>query len=422
MVAFDPQGSTAALNAAGYIDSPAGRASYSTDTGATSYPAASTVQFDANGRIVSSNPGGSSSSSGSGSGNGQLANTNAANQLLGQAQQAAYQAYLNARLNLETDAQAFTQAQQAFTNKINEASLTGSYNGQQTQAAQQQKFQQNFDVQQEQDKTALGYLGVIAGLKAPQDYGQYLRTLASTPGGLGDLVSSAAGRYVPGTGATTGVQPVPATLGGLLAQVPTTGAMQTGGVAGAPQVQPAQASAQTTGGGYTTDQLAAIDNYMNQQIGSNNWAGGRFHADVANGVPIEQAIRNAAQGAGGVAMDPSRYTLPQIPQPSQAAPVQQQAVQQPQQQNPMATTTASTVGQPSNPAAASYAQYQQAAAGLPAPNQISAAAWNSYTDSQKKLLLGMYQNQGWQTQDVQDLYNQSLPKYSYSGAGTVKLG
>jgi hypothetical protein len=52
MAAFDPQGSTAALNAAGYLDSPAGRASYTQDTGATAYPSSASLNVDASGRLV----------------------------------------------------------------------------------------------------------------------------------------------------------------------------------------------------------------------------------------------------------------------------------------------------------------------------------------------------------------------------------
>jgi hypothetical protein len=69
-----------------------------------------------------------------------------------------------------------------------------------------------------------------------------------------------------------------------------------------------------------------------------------------------------------------------------------------------------------------YATYMNTATGLPLPNQISPAAMNSYTQSQRDLLLGMYGQAGWNTADVLDLYKQSLPRYaSPAGAGTVKL-
>lgn len=231
-------------------------------------------------------------------------NLNAATTLLNQAQQAAYQAYLTARLNLETDAQAFSQAQQAFTNKINEASLTGSYNGAPTQAALAQEAgltgmyqgKPTLAREQMQQTTANDYLKLISGLRGPQDYGQYLKVIGSTPQGLSDLVASASGKYIPASGATTGAGTTPASLGGLVGDV--------------------------TGGG------------------------------------------------GGM----------------------------------------------------KYAQYMDQVSQLPRPNQISPDAWNTYTDSQKKVLLGMYESAGFNPTDVTDLYKQSLPRYAGpAGAGVIKL-
>jgi hypothetical protein len=155
---------------------------------------------------------------GGGGGGGQGANLNAAQLLLNQAQQAAYQAYLDARLNLETDQFAFQKAQQAFTNTITEASLTGTYQGHQTQAAQEQAFRQGFDVQQEQNKTALGYLDLTSKLRGPNDPFQYLRTLSGTPQGITDVVNAAWGRYQLG-GAPSGEQSAPATVAGQVANL-----------------------------------------------------------------------------------------------------------------------------------------------------------------------------------------------------------
>lgn len=235
-----------------------------------------------------------------------LTNPAANKDVLNAAQQAAYQAYLNAKLNLDTDDLAFRKATQAFSEKIQAAALTGTYEGAPTQAAQQQQASitgmyngmPTEQAREANNKTALDYLNLISAQKGPQDYGTYLRTLGSTPGGLRDLVASAAGQYVPASGATTGVVPTPASLGGL--------------------------------------------------------------------------VNAAATGASG-------------------------------------QTT--------------YASYMNDIAGLPAPNQIAPASWNAYTQSQKDMLLGAYQSQGWNPKDVQDLYAQSLPRYAYAGGttGTVKL-
>lgn len=189
-------------------------------------------------------------------GSGTGANIQAGQLLLQQAQQAAYQAYLNAKLALDTDQEAYQKAAQVAATQIAQAGVTGTYNGQQTQAAikqaadiasqqaqnmlqqaqtfgtwgtptqgqqtlasQQQAFQQQMDAQkqalaqwQAQQTAAQNYLTMMAGLRGPADYAQYQRVLGSTPQGMRDLVAAAAGQYVPGGGATTGVQPTPVSL------------------------------------------------------------------------------------------------------------------------------------------------------------------------------------------------------------------
>ena len=62
---------------------------------------------------------------------------------------------------------------------------------------------------------------------------------------------------------------------------------------------------------------------------------------------------------------------------------------------------------------------QQQQYNLPAPNQISSQAWNNFTPSQQQMLLGQYEASGWDKNDVQALYNQSLPKYGSSNQATA---
>jgi len=66
---------------------------------------------------------------------------------------------------------------------------------------------------------------------------------------------------------------------------------------------------------------------------------------------------------------------------------------------------------------------QQQQYNLPAPNQISAQAWNNFTPSQQQLMLGNYEAAGWDKNDVMALHNQSLPKYAQNNptAGTFQL-
>ena len=60
---------------------------------------------------------------------------------------------------------------------------------------------------------------------------------------------------------------------------------------------------------------------------------------------------------------------------------------------------------------------------LPAPNQIAAQSWKNLAPSQQQMLLGAYESQGWNKDDVSALMNQSMPKYASNapGAGTWRL-
>jgi len=72
--------------------------------------------------------------------------------------------------------------------------------------------------QQFQQDTANRYLTLLSNLRGPADWAQYQKVLGATPGGMTDLVRAAAGQYVPGSGATTGVNPNAVTLGGFVNQ------------------------------------------------------------------------------------------------------------------------------------------------------------------------------------------------------------
>lgn len=246
-----------------------------------------------------------------------------ADRALTEARDAATAAYNRSQLNLEGDKLAFQKAQQAFSESLSRAQMTGTFEGQPTLpalmawanafgtygqptpgqgtlAAQNQFFNQALAQSTLNQKTVQDYLGLVAGLRGPQDYGQYLRVLASTPQGLQGLVGAAAANQgrVPGFG-TTGAPTQPATLGGLM------GAAATGGAAGG--------------------------------------------------------------------------------------------------------TT--------------YDQYMTAARGLPPPSQISPQNWNAMNDSQKQLLLGMYEQSGWNVTDALQQYQASLPKFGSAAppVGTTRL-
>lgn len=218
--------------------------------------------------------------------------------------------------------------QQAFNQAYQNAMAYGQYyapgaaptTGQQTLAANQQQFGQAIQAQQEaraaqaqQQQQAMGYLNLLSQLRGPADWAKYQQVLGATPQGMKDLVGAAMGQYVPGGGATTGVNPQAATLQTLQQQI-------------------------------------------NPQLGQQ---------------AVTQGQVGAAMGGAGAAPG------------SQANPLGQ----------------------------------------LPAPNQIAAQSWKNLAPSQQQLLMGAYEGQGWDKNDVQALFNQSLPKYAANapGAGTWRL-
>jgi hypothetical protein len=191
--------------------------------------------------------GGGGGGGGAGVGGNQQVNVDAQIALMNQANQAALIAYYNSKLALDSDELAFRKATQAFADTVTKAGLTGVFEGQptfpamqsyaqmfgswgvptagqQTLAAQQQAFGQTIAAQQEarqqaalQQQTAQNYLDLLSRLRGPADLFQYQKVLGATPAGLQDLVRAAAGQYIPGGGATTGVQPTAANLQNFIA-------------------------------------------------------------------------------------------------------------------------------------------------------------------------------------------------------------
>lgn len=113
----------------------------------------------------------------------------------------------------------------------------------QTLAAQEQNYTQWLRSQEEarqqwtaQQTAAQNYLTMMTNLRGPADWAKYQQVLGATPQGTQDLVRAAAGQYIPGGGATTGVAPQAASLQSLYGQ--TTG----GGASGQQQLQQMQGS------------------------------------------------------------------------------------------------------------------------------------------------------------------------------------
>jgi len=278
-----------------------------------------------------------------------------------------------------------TQAaqQQAYNQAATAAGLTGWFappgttgQGTQTLAGQQQQFAQGLQTQQEQraaqaqqQSQTQAYLQMLANLRGPADWYKYQQVLGSTPGGMRDLYAAAMGQYVPGGGATTGMQPQAASLQSMQAQI----------------------------GGYP-------------------------YAGQGTGQLMQPSVYQYNPSIYGQA------TYGQQPQAQQAQPPGYLPNVYPQQQQGSGQTWGSGIGigtQETTPA-----QQQQATGNgtnmygnMPAPNQVAAQSWKNLAPSQQQMMLGQWESQGWDKGDVQALMNQALPKYGSNAptAGTWRM-
>ena len=252
----------------------------------------------------------------------------------------------------------------------------------QTLAGNEQQFTQGLRTQQEQraaqaqqQQQTQAYLSLLASLRGPADWAKYQQVLGSTPGGMRDLAAAAMGQYVPGGGATTGVQPQAASLQSLQGDIsgqPYYG--QGGGQLGQPNVY------QGGQGSYGGQQQAG------PQYQTGYWQGGGQPAGGWGQAPSANETWGSGLGTGK----------------QQATPQQQQQAQ----------------GGGTNMYGGQSQQYN-----LPAPNQVAMQSWKNFTPSQQQLALGQWESAGWDKSDVQALMNQSLPRYASnaSRAGTWRL-
>jgi hypothetical protein len=241
---------------------------------------------------------------------------------------AAYQAAGGSPQNQPGTPQETMAAQQQYFNQANQLAQTyGQYYapntpggaaqagtnapqaGQQTLAGQQQGFTQNLQTQQFQQQSAQQYLQLLSQLQGPADYGQYLKVLGSTPGGIQGLVGAATGNYIPG-GGSTGVAPQQQTLGNLVGAAT--------GYGGQP-------------GGQTTTTSAADQNY-NQLMGA--YSG---QAGTGTGAGTAPNYSGGQQGTGSASPGGMNYndfmaTAQGLPAPSQLAPQSFNAMAPSQQQ------------------------------------------------------------------------------------------
>jgi hypothetical protein len=349
-------------------------------------------------------------------GGGTGANIQGAQMALQAAQNAANQAYLNAKLNLDSEDLAFRKATQAFQNSLNESAVTGIYKGQPT-------------------------------LPAMQSYANLFGTWAVPTAGQETLASRLQTANLLGT--YSGQQ----TLQAQRQQGELTGYIM--GQGGAPTPQAIQNFFNTSPLGawareYARQNPQLLDPATQRQLlATRGWI---FDPSENLGAPTMQmqqqqfgqalaSIQEARAAQAQQQQQAQAYLnlLAQLRGPADWAKYQQVLGATPQG---MRDLTAAAMGQyipgggattGQQPTAASLQSLQQQVAGgtpataqlgqLPAPNQLAPQAWKALAPSQQQLLVGAYEAQGWNPDDVRALFAQSLPRYASNApqGGTWRL-
>lgn len=377
------------------------------------------------------------------------------------ANNAAQNAYNQGMLELGNQKLAFDKAKQAWQETMDKAGLTGTFDGMPTQAAlqfgaeqfgiwgapqqgqetlasKQQTFSQGLSnaalygqnvgpggaaagqqtlgglaeqraAQAQQQSQAQQYLSLLSSLRGPADWAKYQQVLGSTPGGMRDLVGAAMGQYVPGGGATTGYQPEAASLQSMMGQI--TGQGYNPAAAGQPLNMP-NVYAQNSQGMYAQQPQQQQMTPMQQQVQQ------MFQPPA--GTQAQPQMQNMRYTQGGA---PAPNTTEQMLQAS-VNPAYKQQLQQQQQPAQQTMQLLQAQGNGTNMMGAQQPGQPPAnQMNLPAPNQIAAQSWNNLAPSQKEMLMGQYEAQGWHKPDVEALRNQALPKHAANAptAGTFRL-
>jgi hypothetical protein len=355
------------------------------------------------------------------------------------AQQAAYQAYLNKRMELvdmpgvqtEKDKLALAAAQEAYTEKLGNANLTGflsdgtptfdrlkwdatnqqwtetatgtmadgtktlagqlqdsnlsgMYNGQQTEAASE--FARTLAIQQQnadlaartqRSQEAQAMLTLQSQLRGPRNaFQQQALTQGLNATGLSNSVNAIAGQYTPILGGAEHMAPQAASIGSMVQDMNGQMMAPTGGPqfqAPTGQYQPYAGAAPTGGGAPLTA------------------------AELAQGTQdAQQVAQTNAGGAMSTSSAPSGY------QPYNA--------QQAQQQN-----TASLIGNQQQP----NTDINAYTAALPSPNKIVQRNWAQLGTDDKQFLLGAYETGGRSANDVQDAITRGMPQFKAPKYGLV---
>lgn len=322
-----------------------------------------------------------------------------------------------------------------------QAGVNGPQAGQQTLAGQQQYWQQGFQQEQFQQSAAQQYLQLLSQLQGPADYGQYLKVLGATPGGIQSLVGAAAGQFVPGTG-VTGAAPQQQTLQNLINAA--TGAYSQGGQGQNPNgvgyLQGTAAFNPTQMPGYQPWMNQTLNQQMggqqaNGQMQSGQWTGGgQQYAPTdqpfsASGLPsglMRNQVNTGMQLGGGQGQANQTYGYLQNAASGGAGAGYGAGAAGPglmqNQVNTGVQLGGGSGGGSASPGGMNYNDFLAQAQGLPPPSQLSPQAFNNMLPSQQQMLGSMYSNLGYAKGDINAMYQQSLPKYAAgSSSGSFRL-
>lgn len=326
-----------------------------------------------------------------GGGSPDSANQWASSLLMQQAQNAANQAYLNARLNLDTDQLAFQKATQAFQNTISAAQQTGIYNGAPTQAA----IRQQADIAAQQQATQLNQAQMFGTYGNPTQGQQTLQSQKQASDLQAQYAQMYGQYYAPGQMPTQGQQTLQGQQQGFQQGIDTAGLT---GLYNGQQTQQAQQQAYNQ---WLQAQQQSLQQWQAQQGASQQYL--QMMANLRG--PADWAQYQKVLGATpGGTQDLVRAAAGQyIPGGGATTGVQPQAV-----------SLGSFVNQATGGAAPANQQDQAAMQSLVAPNQMAPQTWNRLAPSQQQMLLGAWESQGYDKNDAQALFNQSLPRYAGS--------
>jgi hypothetical protein len=184
--------------------------------------------------------------------------------------------------------------------------LTGVYNGAPTESAR--RFNQDLAQRQREFGANLGttLLDAATRLRGPRDYLQYQQM---TRGGQNLMQQLAGDQAIQQTGTPAG-QLQSVQLGDVLGDIGFNPAAfapnPSGQMAGQGMgILPGEGPLPGRGAGFTPEQLSQIEANLEQQIGRSNWKSAVFRELVAQGVPVDQAIRQAADTQ-------QQYTMPNV--------------------------------------------------------------------------------------------------------------